>query len=205
MAEKGLLIVVSAPSGTGKGAIIDGVTKQDSAIYHSVSATTRKPRKGETEGKSYFFVSTDKFQEMIEKHDFLEWDEYCGHFYGTPKKYIMDNIESGKDTILDITVAGAVDLKKDFPDAVMIFVLPPSIKELKRRISKRGTEDDSLIEKRIATAYSEIKQIKIYDYVLINDKLEEAISKARTIIAAERMKYKRNTSITEKLYKGELK
>ncbi len=205
MAEKGMLIVVSAPSGTGKGAIINRLIKQDKLISHSVSATTRKPRKGEKDGKSYFFVSIDDFREMIEEHELLEWDEYCGNFYGTPKKYIMDTIEGGRDIILDITVAGAVDIKKEFPDTVMIFVLPPSIEELKRRISKRGTEDDRSIEKRIASAYAEIKNIEIYDYVLINDKLEEAVVKAGTIIAAERMKFKRNPSITKILYKGELK
>lgn len=205
MAEKGMLIIVSAPSGTGKGAIIEGLAKQDPNIIHSVSATTREPRKGEKDGKSYFFVTTDKFRSMIEKKELLEWDEYCGNFYGTPKKFILDSMEKGQDVILDITVAGAVDIKKEFPEAIMIFVLPPSLEELRKRIGNRGTEDEQSISKRMKSAYSEIRQVENYEYVLINDELGKAISEAGTIIAAERMKYKRNLSIIDKLYKGELK
>jgi guanylate kinase len=205
MAEKGMLIIVSAPSGTGKGAIIEGLVKQDPKIIHSVSATTREPRNDEEEDKSYFFISTDEFRHMIEKKELLEWDEYCGNFYGTPKQFILDSIEKGQDVILDITVAGALDIKKEFPEAIMIFVLPPSLEELKKRIGNRGTEDEQSINKRMKSAYSEIRQVENYEYVLINDKLEKAISEAGTIIAAERMKYKRNLSIIDKLYKGELK
>lgn len=205
MAEKGMLIVVSAPSGTGKGAIIEKLLRDDKNIAHSVSATTRSPRKGEIEGISYFFMDQIKFKEMITKDALIEWDVYCGNYYGTPKKYIEKVTSAGEDVILDITVAGAVNIKKKCPEAVMIFVLPPSIKELERRITARGTDGPDAIKKRLEYAYAEFKHVKNYEYIVVNDDLDKAVLNVKNIIMAERMKYTRNPSILDKLYKGDLK
>ena len=200
-----MLIVVSAPSGTGKGAIIEKLLENDKSITHSVSATTRTPREGEKDGVSYYFIDTLKFEKMISKGELLEWDEYCDNYYGTPKKYIDDITSKGDDVILDITVAGAVNIKKECPEAVMIFVLPPSIKELERRITGRGTDSPESIKNRLDYAYAEFKHVDDYEYVVVNDNLEIAVREVENIIMAERMKYTRNPSILDKLYKGDLK
>jgi guanylate kinase len=205
MAEKGMLIVVSAPSGTGKGAIIEKLLADDSNITHSVSATTRQPRKGEVDGVSYYFLKRPEFEDMIEKGALIEWDEYVGNYYGTPRKYIDERTAAGGDVILDITVAGAVNIKKECPEAVMIFVLPPSIDELERRIRERGTDSADAISNRLNKAYAEFKHVGKYEYVVVNDDLDSCVAEVKTIIASERMKYTRNPSIMDKLYKGDLK
>jgi len=205
MAEKGILIVVSAPSGTGKGAIIEKLLADDINITHSVSATTRAPRKGETDGVSYYFLSRYEFEDMISKGALIEWDEYIGNYYGTPKKYIDERTAAGGDVILDITVAGAINIKKECPEAVMIFVLPPSIEELERRITRRGTDSPEAIKNRLDFSYAEFRHVDKYEYVVVNDDLDTAVEEVKTIIAAERMKYTRNPSILDKQYKGDLK
>lgn len=205
MAEKGILLVVSAPSGTGKGAIIERLMKDDYNIRHSVSATTREPREGEVDGKSYFFLEREDFENLIEKDQLLEWDEYCENYYGTPRKYIEETTDKGIDIILDITVAGAINIKRNYSDAVMIFVLPPSITELERRITNRGSEDAQSLRQRLKYAYSEFQNVGEYEYVVVNDDLETAVNDVKTIVASERMKYNRNPSILDELYKGEIK
>jgi guanylate kinase len=199
MASEGMLIIVSAPSGTGKGAIIKRLTGGDNNIKYSVSATTRKPRAGETDGENYHFMNKEQFEDMITQKQLVEWDQYCGNYYGTPKKYIDEMTEKGTDVILEITVAGGVDVKKMYPDAVMIFVLPPSISELRRRITNRGTETPEDIENRLEKAYKELDYMKYYDYVVINDDLEKAVGQIREIINAERLKYFRNMDILNKI------
>jgi len=205
MAERGILIVVSAPSGTGKGAIIDRLMSDDDNIRHSVSATTRDPRNGEEDGVSYFFTDREAFMDMIQGNKLLEWDEYCGNYYGTPRDYIEETTGRGVDVILDITVAGAISIKRNYPDAVMIFVLPPSIDELERRIKYRGSEDEVSLKNRLDYAYSEFQHVGEYEYVVVNDDLETAVDEVKTIVAAERMKYSRNPSIMDELYKGEIR
>ncbi|MFO7611901.1 MAG: guanylate kinase [Clostridia bacterium] len=205
MAEKGMLIVVSAPSGTGKGAIIEKLIDNDPNIRHSVSATTRKPRKGEKEGISYFFKTRNEFEKMIKDGALVEWDEYCGNYYGTPRVYIEETTAESLDVVLDITVAGAVDIKRGWPGAVMIFVLPPSLEELEKRIKSRGTEDEEAIRKRLEYSYSEFRHVDKYEYIVVNDDLNLAVLEVETIISAERMKYTRNPSVLDNLYKGELK
>lgn len=205
MAEKGMLIVVSAPSGTGKGAIIEKLLENDKNIVHSVSATTRTPRKGEKDGVSYYFIDKPEFEDMISNNDLLEWDKYCDNYYGTPKKYIDEITSKGGDVILDITVAGAVNIKREWPEAVMIFVLPPSIKELERRITGRGTDSAEAIKSRLDYAYAEFKHVDKYEYVVVNDDLNIAVKEVENIVISERMKYTRNPSIMDKLYKGDLK
>ena len=205
MVEKGMLIVVSAPSGTGKGAIIEKLLDDDKNITHSISTTTREPRKGEIDGLSYYFLSRHEFEDMISKGALIEWDEYVGNYYGTPKKYIDERTAAGGDVVLDITVAGAVNIKKECPEAVMIFVLPPSIEELERRITRRGTDSPEAIKSRLDYAYAEFRHVNKYEYVVVNDNLDRAAEEVKTIIAAERMIYTRNPSILDKQYKGDLK
>ena len=199
MTNDGMLIVVSAPSGTGKGAIIKKLLDYDKNIKYSVSATTRQPRKGEKDGENYIFLSKDEFENMITHKELVEWDEYCGNYYGTPKKYIDRVTEKGLDVVLEITVAGGLDVKKMCPDAIMIFVLPPSMDELKRRITSRGTEEPAVIEKRLEKAYKELDHLKFYEYVVINDDLEHAVKQILEIINSERLKYFRNKDILNKI------
>lgn len=198
MFRKGLLIIVSGPSGTGKGSILS-LLKKTQEFRFSVSATTREPRAGECDGINYFFKSTDEFREMIKNGELIEWDEYCGNFYGTPRKYVDDTINAGIDVILEITVEGAVNIKNLYPDCVSVFILPPSFAELKRRIETRATEKPVIIQERVDAAYKEINFVDKYDYVLINDKLEDAAKELYCIITAEKLKYNRNKDILKYL------
>ncbi|MBO5264642.1 MAG: guanylate kinase [Ruminococcus sp.] len=185
--NKGLLIVVSAPSGCGKGTILSEVLKDD-RFYYSVSATTRSPRLGEVNGVTYHFITKQDFEERIKNNAMLEYAEYCGNYYGTPKKEIDEMREQGKNVILEIEVQGAMKVREICPDAVFIFVLPPSIAELERRLKKRATETDDVIAQRVSQARSEIELARKYDYVVVNAALEDAINDFKTVIKAEELK-----------------
>lgn len=185
--NKGLLIVVSAPSGCGKGTILSEVLKDDS-FYYSVSATTRSPRLGEVNGITYHFITKQDFEERIKNNAMLEYAEYCGNYYGTPKKEIDEMREQGKNVILEIEVQGAMKVREICPDAVFIFVLPPSVAELERRLKKRATETDDVIAQRVSQARSEIELARKYDYVVVNAALEDAINDFKTVIKAEELK-----------------
>lgn len=185
--NKGLLIVVSAPSGCGKGTILSEVLKDDS-FYYSVSATTRSPRLGEVNGVTYHFITKQGFEERIKNNAMLEYAEYCGNYYGTPKKEIDEMREQGKNVILEIEVQGAMKVREICPDAVFIFVLPPSVAELERRLKKRATETDDVIAQRVSQARSEIELARKYDYVVVNAALEDAINDFKTVIKAEELK-----------------
>ncbi len=185
--NKGLLIVVSAPSGCGKGTILSEVLKDD-RFYYSVSATTRSPRLGEVNGVTYHFITKQDFEERIKNNAMLEYAEYCGNYYGTPKKEIDEMREQGKNVILEIEVQGAMKVREICPDAVFIFVLPPSIAELERRLKKRSTETDDVIAQRVSQARSEIELARKYDYVVVNAALEDAINDFKTVIKAEELK-----------------
>jgi guanylate kinase len=195
MNSSGLLVVISAPSGTGKGTLLGVLEKINPNVRFSISATTRKPRKGEIDGKNYFFKTIEEFNEMVKAGELIEWVEYCGNYYGTPKSYITDSLEQGYDVILEIEVEGAVKIKEHYPDCVLIFVLPPSFVELRNRIEKRGTESPDSIGKRTEKAKEEIKHIKRYDYVVINENVEKAVNDINTILKAEKLKTGRNTNI----------
>ena len=195
MTDKGLIIVISAPSGTGKGTVINEVAKRHERFKFSVSATTREVRKGEKEGVDYFFVSKDEFKSMIDNDELVEWVEYCGNFYGTQKIFVEDCCCKGNDIFLDIEVQGALAIKRKYPKSVHIFMLPPSFSELERRISKRGTETDEEIRNRIQKALDEVQYIKGYDYVFINCSVEESVENVLTIIKAEKMRLDRNQDI----------
>lgn len=193
--RKGLLLVVSGPSGAGKGTICKAILDQNDQIKLSVSATTRKPRNGEVHGVNYFFLEKEEFTSMIEKGEFLEYAQIYDNFYGTPKSAIMETLDNGQDVILEIEMQGARQIKEVYPEGVFIFVLPPSLEELKSRIVGRGTETQEEIEKRFSCAFEEINQIVNYDYFIVNEDIEKSVSDVEAIICAEKNKvtrYKNN-------------
>lgn len=192
MNNKGLLLVVSGPSGAGKGTVCKSLLEQQKDIMLSVSATTRAPREGELHGVNYYFLSKEEFQSMIDNNELIEWAAFCGNFYGTPKKKVEDALAAGKDVILEIEVQGAMQVRSMFPEAVFVFVLPPSMSELKNRIVGRGTETEEVIAERLKTAAWEFSHIMKYDYILLNDSVDKAVERFRSIIAAEKCNAKRN-------------
>lgn len=189
--NKGLLIVVSAPSGCGKGTILAEVLKDDK-YYFSVSATTRSPREGEKDGVNYHFITKDAFEELIRENKMLEYTNYCGNYYGTPLTYVDENLNKGKNVILEIEIEGAMNIRKMCPDAVLVFILPPSVKELRRRLEKRGTESQEVIDKRINKALIEIKAADKYDYIMVNGPIEKAVEDFKTIVSAASMSSNNN-------------
>jgi guanylate kinase len=201
--DKGLLFVISGPSGAGKGTICKHLSKTTN-ITLSVSETTRAPREGEIHGKNYFFVTKEKFQKEIEKDGFLEYAEVYGNYYGTPKEFIMEKIESGHDVVLEIDFQGALQVKEKFPDGIFIFILPPSMNELKKRIVKRGSESEKSCRERFNSALKEMSYIDKYDYCVINDEVRNAVRKVRTIIEAEHYKVTKEIYDQIQKYKEEL-
>ena len=184
--NKGLLFVVSAPSGCGKGTILSEILNE--RIYFSVSSTTRKPRNGEVDGVDYNFITVSQFKELIEENGMLEYAEYCGNYYGTPKNMVEKMRCAGKNDILEIDVQGAMQVKENCKDAILVFIMPPSIAELERRLRKRGTETDEVISRRIAKAVDEISFAHKYNYVVVNDELEKAVEDLKSVISAEEHK-----------------
>ena len=187
--KKGLLIAVSGFSGAGKGTLMKKLMDEcpdDFAL--SISATTRLPREGEKEGVEYFFRSKDEFEKMVAAGELIEHAVYVGNYYGTPKKFVDEQRERGKDVLLEIEVQGVLQVKEKFPDTVTVFVTPPSIAELRKRLAGRGTEDEETIEKRISRAAEEVKYAYDYDYLLINDDIDKAIADLKDIVSAEHQK-----------------
>ncbi|MBQ5331485.1 MAG: guanylate kinase [Oscillospiraceae bacterium] len=188
--KKGLLIVVSAPSGCGKGTILEAAMKRKEFCY-SVSATTRSPRPGETDGVNYFFLDRERFEEMARNGEMLEYAEFVGNLYGTPRAPVEEKLAEGRDVILEIEVQGAMKVKKACPDAVLIFILPPSVDVLRQRLCKRKTESEEVIEERVAQAGREIGEAVNYDYAIVNDDLEKAVEDFLGVIQAEKLTVKR--------------
>ena len=190
--SKGLLIIISGPSGAGKGTVCkELMSMQLPELEVSVSATTRKPRTGEIEGISYFFKSKEEFIEMINHDAFIEYAQVYDNYYGTPKSVVQDKLDNGKDVILEIDIQGAMQVKKNNPEGVFVFIMPPSFEELKHRITSRGTESQQDILKRLHEAYKEVCSSRNYDYIVINDDVHAAAEKVRSIITAEKCKLKR--------------
>ncbi|MCD1257907.1 guanylate kinase [Paenibacillus athensensis] len=189
--ERGILIVLSGPSGVGKGTVCAALRKMSPDIVYSVSATTRSPRQGEVEGVNYFFKSREQFQQLIEADEMLEWAEYVGNFYGTPRRFVEETLRAGHDVILEIEVQGALKVKQSFAEGVFIFLLPPSLDELQNRIVTRGTETDEIIRSRMSVAVDEIKLMEHYDYAIVNDRVETACAKIQAILTAEHCRRER--------------
>ncbi len=201
---QGLLIVVSGPSGAGKGTICKQLIQKEPTLKLSISATTRKPRLGEIDKQNYYFMTVSEFEEMIQKDEFLEYANVYGNYYGTPKKYVIDEIQKGNHVLLEIDIQGAFQIKKKYPEGVFIFILPPSMKELKHRIVGRGTETQEAIERRYQSAFDEISSLKEYDYYVINDEVDKAVEKIQAIIQAEMCKVSRNAKNIIQGFKEEL-
>ena len=189
--NKGLLIVVSGPSGAGKDTICQKLIKENSNIWMSVSMTTRKPRPLEKDGVDYFFVSSEEFENKIKDNTFLEYAYYNDNYYGTPKDKVEEKLNEGKDVILVIDINGAVNIKKIIPSALFIFIMPPDMETLKNRLIGRKTESKDKVVKRFITAYNEVNNYKKYNYVVVNDKVEDAVNKVKSIIQSEKCRVDR--------------
>lgn len=183
--SKGILIVISGPSGAGKGTICKALLEKRDDLYISVSATTRSPRKGEVDGVNYHFFTKDQFKEGIKNGDFLEYAEVYGNYYGTPKSGVQELLDSGKNVILEIDIQGALKVKETMEDGVFIFILPPSMEELKSRIIGRGSETEESLMTRFKSAYQEINYVSKYNYAVINDTVDAAVNKIEGILLAE--------------------
>ncbi|HHV82057.1 MAG TPA: guanylate kinase [Tepidanaerobacter syntrophicus] len=192
MSEKGLLIVVSGPSGVGKGTLCNALVKNIDNLFISISATTRPPRTGEVNGVNYIFMNQENFEEKIEEGQFLEWAKVYNNYYGTPKEFVVEKLKEGKDVILEIDIQGAAQVKKNCPNGVFVFIAPPSLEELRKRIINRGTDNEESINLRLKSAKEEMRASFDYDYVIINDDLDKAVSKLQSVILAERCKVSRN-------------
>ena len=183
--EKKRLFVLSGPSGTGKGTVCKEVLRQTDHMVLSISATTRRPRAGEVDGKDYFFLTPEAFLSMEEQDELLEYAQFSENFYGTPRKYVESSLEEGNHVLLEIEVQGAMQVKKKMPEAVLIFLYPPSMEELEKRLRERGTDDDASIRRRLERAKEELKMLSAYDYAVENDRVEWATEKICAIIRAE--------------------
>lgn len=188
MPEKGLLIVISGPSGSGKGTVIKKLFSRQCGLFYSVSATTREPRLCETEGENYYFLSKNEFFKQIENGDMLEYALYSGNYYGTPRTQVEERLSLGCHVILEIEVQGAAKIKASYPACVSIFLMPPSLTELERRLRRRGTESEVKMKSRLSIAKAEIDQAANYDYIVLNDVVERAAKKISCIITAEKQK-----------------
>ncbi len=189
--KQGLLIVLSGPSGSGKNTVCDMAKEVMPNIWESVSMTSRKPRKGEVDGKDYYFVSEEEFEKNIEDGKMLEHAKFAGNYYGTPRESVQKQLDAGKDVLLVIEIQGALQIKEKIPQALFVFLLPPSMKELKRRLRMRKTETEEKLMERFETAYKEINELPKYNYVIVNDKADEAARKLEAIINAEKCRVDR--------------
>ncbi|HOK62470.1 MAG TPA: guanylate kinase [Soehngenia sp.] len=197
--SKGFLLVLSGPSGSGKGTVSKALMEKRNDIIFSVSVTTRKPRIGEENGKNYYFVSEKEFEEMVNDNKFLEYALVHNNYYGTPKDFVYDQIENGEIVLLEIDVQGALQIKRNCKDAVFIFLLPPTMDELKNRIVKRGTESEEDINTRFENAFKELDFVGEYDFFVVNDKIEKAVEDIEAIIHAEKLRVKRQKDIKQKI------
>ena len=188
MDHQGILVVVSGFSGAGKGTLMKELLKRYDNYALSISATTRAPREGETDGKEYFFVSKEQFEQMRDEQKLIEYAQYVNHYYGTPKEYVEQKMAEGKDVILEIEIQGALKVKKRFPDALLLFVTPPSAEELRKRLVGRGTETLEVINARLARAAEEASGMEAYDYLLVNDDLDRCVEEMHQLIQLQHRK-----------------
>ena len=184
MSKKGILIVISGFSGSGKGTIVREMMEKYDNYALSISMTTRVPRQGERDGVEYFFVTKETFERTIQEDGLIEYADYCGNYYGTPRAYVEEQLNAGKDVILEIEIQGALKVKKRFPECLLLFITPPSAAELKRRLTGRGTESPEVIEQRLSRAYEESEGVEAYDYIVINDVLESSVEEVHSLVEA---------------------
>ena len=203
MMSPGLLIVISGPSGVGKNTVINNLFNRKPGLKYSVSATTRTPRPNEIDGQHYFFLSETEFQKKIGNGEFLEWAKVYQHYYGTPKQYVQQLLESGQDLVMDIDVQGALQVKRSLPDAVLIFLAPPSLTELKKRLMGRNTDSETEITKRLQYIKSEFQSIPLYDYLIINQEIDLTCGQIECIIQAEKYRVNRQeTTLLDNILKS---
>ncbi|WP_404452540.1 guanylate kinase [Virgibacillus necropolis] len=195
--QKGILFILSGPSGVGKGTVRKELFEQDTELKYSISMTTRDVRPGERDGIDYFYKTKEEFEALIKQNQLLEYAKYVNNYYGTPREYVEKTLAEGKDVFLEIEVQGALQVRENFPEGVFIFLFPPSLVELKNRIVNRGTESQELVLNRLREARKEIEMMDAYDYVVVNDQVEHAVSKVQSIIQSEHCKRER----IEKQYK----
>jgi len=196
---KGFLLIISGPAGTGKGTVCKELLNRNEDIIFSVSATTRNPRVGEEDGVNYFFMGKEKFETMVKNDEFLEHAYVHTNYYGTPRGFVKDQVEKGEIVLLEIDVQGALQIKNNYSEAVFVFLLPPTMEELKNRIIKRGTESEEDINTRFENAFKELDFVGNYDYFVVNNKVKEAVEDIETIIKAERLRVKRHSDIKNKV------
>lgn len=199
MNREGILVVISGFAGAGKGTVVKGLMDNYEDYALSVSMTTRNPRPGEVDGKAYFFVDRQKFEETIAAGGLIEYAQYCDNYYGTPKAYVEEQLKNGKDVILEIEIQGALQIRKLYPTALLIFVTPPSAEELRNRLIGRGTETPEVVKKRMDRAAQEADGMGEYDYILVNDTVEKAISDAHAIITAAHARPSRNAELMKSI------
>lgn len=196
---KGTLFIISGPSGSGKDTVLKKLFEKNKDLFFSISSITREMRSDETQGEKYNFISVEEFRTLIDNNDLLEYNEYCGNFYGTPKKPVEEHIKNGVDVVLEVDVNGAANVRKKMLDAVSIFIIPPSFQELKKRLKGRGTEEESVINQRLKTAISEIKRAKEYTFVVVNDDVDQAVEEILSIIKSEKLKYTKQKRIVNEV------
>ncbi|HLR21357.1 MAG TPA: guanylate kinase [Tissierellaceae bacterium] len=201
--SQGFLLVISGPSGSGKGTVSHKLLSQNQDIIFSVSATTRRPRVGEIDGENYFFLEEKEFKDMTQNNEFLEYAFVHNNYYGTPRKFVLDEIDKGEIVLLEIDVQGALQIKKNYKNVVFVFLLPPTMDELRNRIVKRGTESQEDIERRFKNAFEELNFVGEYDYFVVNDKVENAVQNIENIIEAEKLRVKRHSDIKNKIISKE--
>jgi len=187
----GKLFVISGPSGVGKGTLVNKILEKNKELFLSVSATTRNKREGEIDGINNYFKEKEEFAKMADENEFLEWATFCENSYGTPKRPVFDKLNDGKDVILEIEIQGAMQVKKNMPSCVLVFIAPPSKEELINRLKGRGTETEEVIKLRVETATKELKVAKEYDYIIVNDNIEKAADDILSVIKAEKCKKER--------------
>lgn len=204
MNRKGILVVVSGFSGVGKGTLMRLLTERYGQYALSISATTRMPRAGEVDGREYFFKSRDEFERLIEDNQLIEYASYVGNYYGTPREYVESQMAAGRDVILEIEIQGALKVREQYPDALLLFVMPPDAKTLEQRLRGRGSEDEEVIRKRLERAVEEAEYAPEYEYMIINDDLEQSVEKVHRLIESQHNKINRNLDFVEEI-RSELK
>lgn len=204
MDNQGVLAVISGFSGAGKGTLMHALLEKYDNYALSISATTRAPREGEIDGREYFFKTKEEFEQMIERDELVEYAQYVGNYYGTPKEYVFSNLNAGKDVLLEIEIQGALKIKEKFPEAVLIFITPPSAEELRKRLLGRGTETPEKVAARLSRAAEESRQMDDYDFILVNDEIDRCVTEMHSLIQAMHAKTANHHNLINKI-KEEMK